>query len=97
MALTRISLDIEMADGTVHEDVKVTIADQMLYAKKARMEKWGSMQEDMMSALIFLGFAALYRLGIYTKGFNDFLVDAVVVLPHGAEDGEEILPTKADQ
>lgn len=96
MALTRILLDIEMEDGTVHTDIKTNIADQMLYAKKARMEKWGSIAEDPLTATIFLGWAALHRLGKYDKGFNEFVNEAAAVQPSNIEEGDdEIHPTKA--
>lgn len=95
MALTRMIIDVDMEDGTEHRNIKTNIADQMLYAKKAKMEKWGSVTEDPLTFINFMAFAALFRLGLYTKGFNDFVNEAAAVSP--ADDGEEILPTKADQ
>lgn len=95
MALTRMILDVEMEDGTLHEGIKTNIADQMLYAKKAKMEKWGSVSDDPLTFINFMAWAALHRLGLYDKGFNDFVNDAGAVAP--ADEGDEILPTKADQ
>jgi hypothetical protein len=96
MALTRILLDIEMEDGTTHENIKTNIADQMLYGKKAKIEKWGNIAEDPVTAMIFLGWAALHRLGLYDKGFNEFVNEAAAVQPSNAnEEDLTIHPTTA--
>lgn len=96
MALTRMILDVDMEDGTEHRNIKTNIADQMLYAKKARIEKWAGPADDPFTFATFMAFAALYRLGLYSKGFDDFCKEAAAVGPAGDE-GEEIIPTKADQ
>ncbi|MDV8003857.1 hypothetical protein [Rhodococcus sp. IEGM 1318] len=94
MALTRMILDVEMEDGTLHEDIKTNIADQMLYSKQAKMKKWGSVTDDPLTFINFMAFAALSRLGKYTKGFDDFCNEAGAV--GESESGPEgIDPSKA--
>lgn len=92
MAIQRMVLDVEMEDGTVHTGIKTNIADQMLYSRKSKMEKWGSVSDDPLTFLNFMAFAALSRLGLYPKGWNEFINDAAAVGDSGSED---ISPTTA--
>lgn len=81
MAIPKITVDIEMLDGTEYEDIRVIAADMIRHSDVARRHKWGSMEDDPMRAQIFLGYAALTRLGHYPadKGFDDFVADCAWV------------------
>lgn len=95
MAIPKITVDIEMLDGTEHENIRVVSADLMRHAEVSRRHKWGSLEEDGMRAQIFLGYAALTRLGHYPKdkGFDEFVEDNAMVMADFG-DGAGLDPTQ---
>lgn len=99
MAIQKMHLDIEMADGTVHTDIVPNLADQMLYSKTRAQHKWAPMAEDPMLFINFLAFAALRRLGLFTSGgFEKFCDEAVAVGESGDFEGMDTVdPTRADR
>lgn len=81
MAIQKITVDVEMIDGTVHEDVRVILADMIRYSDVARRHKWGVLEEDPIRAGAFMAFAAMSRLGLYdeNRGFDAFTTDVAMV------------------
>lgn len=90
MAIHRIILDVEMIDGTQHMEVKTCLADQALYAKTRRVQKWDGPAEDPLTFLNFLAFAALKREGKYTDSYDSFINDCAAV---GDSGEDEVDPT----
>lgn len=82
MAIPKITVDVEMIDGTVHEDIRVILADMIRHSDVARRHKWGSLEEDPIRTQAFYAYAAMTRMGIYQsdKGFDDFTNDVAMVM-----------------
>lgn len=92
--MQKITVDVEMLDGTVHEDVRIIMADLMAYSDTARKHGWGSIQDDEIRSQAFLAYAALGRIGKIdrtTYGFNDFINDCAMVY---ADFGDDVDPTQ---
>lgn len=64
--------NVEMVDGTRHENVQAIVADQVKYSTTARKHKWPSASEDPLTFGYFVAFAAMYRLGLFTEGWEAF-------------------------
>ncbi|MCP2281063.1 hypothetical protein [Nocardia amikacinitolerans] len=79
MAVARIVVDVAMLDGTEHLGVQTTVADQMAYARTRRTHKWDSPQDDPITFVNFLAFAALRRTGAFTGGWDEFVAQAAAV------------------
>lgn len=90
MAVARIVLNVEMLDGTEHLDVHTTVADQMAYARTRRTHKWDAPQDDPLTFVTFLAFAALRRTGAFTGGWDDFVAQAAAV---AETERDEVVPT----
>lgn len=90
--MQKITADVEMIDGTVHEDVRIIMADLIRYEDVAKMHKWGSLQAAPVRGQCFAAYAAMTRQGLYdsTKGFDEFLNDCATVM---ADFGDELNPT----
>ena len=96
MAIKRTLLDIRMTDGTEHESIPVTVADQIKLSRTSRTHKWDlDNAAGQMLASIFLGWHALVRLGLYSGTWEQFEHDAEVVTDHAEAD--EVDPTRPDQ
>ncbi|WP_330182824.1 hypothetical protein OHB26_03675 [Nocardia sp. NBC_01503] len=91
MAVMRVRLDIEMLDGTEHSDIATTVADHMSYARTRRAQKWDAPQDDMITYLHFLGYAALRRLGLFPGNWDEFVSQAAAVAEAG--EAEQVDPT----
>lgn len=93
MAMQKMLVDVEMIDGTVHEDVRVILADMIRHAEVSKRHKWGSLQEDPVRGGAFLAYAAMTRLGLYSpaKGFDEFGNEVAMV---GADFGDAVDPTE---
>ncbi|NHP18429.1 hypothetical protein G8767_33480 [Rhodococcus sp. IC4_135] len=92
MAVQRIIVNVEMEDGTVHENVKTNISDQMKTAAMQRKQKWGSAVEDPVSFTNYITFIALYRQGLFTGSWEAFCNEAAAIEQVETED---IDPTTA--
>lgn len=95
MAIPKVTVDVEMLDGTVFEDLRVISADMIRHSEVAKRHKWGSMEDDPIRTQIFYGYAAMTRLGHYPadKGFDEFVADnAMVAADFG--DGDGVDPTQ---
>lgn len=93
MAMQKVLVDVEMMDGTVHEDIRVILADMIRYSDVAQRHKWRSMEDDPIRGGAFLAYAAMTRMGIYdaNKGFDDFTNDVAMV---SADFGDAVDPTQ---
>ncbi|MBF6085299.1 hypothetical protein IU485_28420 [Nocardia cyriacigeorgica] len=89
MAVTRITVDVAMLDGTEHTGIQTTVADQMLYARTRRTHKWDSPQDDMLTFINFLAYAALRRLGLFAGSWDQFVEAAAAV----SETSDDVDPT----
>ena len=92
MAMQKVLIDVEMMDGTVHEDIRVILADMIRYSDVAQRHKWRSLEDDPIRGGAFLAYAAMTRMGIYdsNKGFDDFTNDVAMV---SADFGDAVDPT----
>lgn len=95
MAMQKITVNVEMIDGTEHNDVRVILADMIRYSDVAQRHKWPSLEDDPIRAGAFMGYAAMTRLGLYdkTRGFDDFVNDVAMV---SADFGDELEPTERE-
>lgn len=85
--MRRIILDVEMMDGTVHDDLRVVQADMIRHADVSRRHKWGGIEDDPIRAMTFFAYAAMTRLGLYPadKGFDQYVTDVAMVDDGGDE------------
>lgn len=92
MAMQKVLVDVEMMDGTVHEDIRVILADMIRYSDVAQRHKWRSLEDDPIRGGAFLAYAAMTRMGIYdsNKGFDEFTNDVAMV---SADFGDAVDPT----
>lgn len=81
MAIQKIMLDVEMMDGTVHENIRPILADMIKYSDVAQRHKWRGMEDDPIRAGAFLAYAAMTRTGLYdaNTGFDQFTNDVAMV------------------
>jgi hypothetical protein len=81
MAIQKIMMDVEMMDGTVHENIRPILADMIKYSDVAQRHKWRGMEEDPIRAGAFLAYAAMTRTGLYdaNTGFDQFTNDVAMV------------------
>lgn len=96
MAIPKISVSVEMLDGNEYDDMRVISADLIRHSEVAKRHNWGSLEEDPMRAQIFMGYAAMTRLGNYPsdRGFDDFVNECAGVAADFG-DGEDLDPTPA--
>lgn len=95
MAIQKILLDVEMMDGTVHENIRPILADMIRYSDVSQRHKWRGMEEDPIRAGAFLAYAAMTRTGAYdaNKGFDDFTADVAMVYTDFGDSPESTEPT----
>lgn len=94
--MQKIWLDVEMLDGTMHENVRIILADIIDYSDTARRHGWGTIEDDQIRATAFMAYAALGRMGYIdrtTYGFDEFVSDVAMV--YGDLDGGDAVdPTQ---
>lgn len=78
MALKPAYANVELNDGTVHEDVRVTYADRIRYENTAKARGWNPEKQPMTGAG-FLAWAALQRAGKFAGTFDEFREQVVDV------------------
>jgi len=90
--MQKITVDVEMADGTEFTGLRVVMKDMIRYSDVRARHKWPLMEEDQLRFAAFLGYAAMTRLGHYdaTKGFDEFQDDCLMV---AGDFGDELPPT----
>ena len=59
-----------MSDGTIHERIRIILADQLRYEHTAEIEGWTPEQQVTSGA--FVTWAALKRLHLYDGAFDQF-------------------------
>lgn len=81
MAMKKILVDVEMIDGTEHNDIRVILDDMIRYSDTAQRRKWPDMQTDMLRAGAFMAFAAMQRTGLFPveSGFDSFTKQVAMV------------------
>ena len=91
--MQKITLDVEMLDGTIHKDLRIVLADQIRFGDVRARHKWPSMEDDPIRFGAFLAYAAMCRLGLYdaTKGFDEFVDEVASV---AGDFGDEVDPTQ---
>lgn len=94
MAIQKIMLDVEMMDGTVHENIRPILADMIRYSDVSQRHKWRGMEEDPIRAGAFLAYAAMTRAGVYDagRGFDDFTNDVAMVYTDFGDSPESTEP-----
>lgn len=70
MAIHVPSVNILMSDGTEHNGVRLSIADQLQWTRTARARRWET--DDQMLATIFMAWHALKRRGLTDVEWEDF-------------------------
>ena len=66
---------VELADGAVHEDLRITIQDRLRLERTARINKWGPIATDsphVTEQQVFLAWSATERAGHTTATFERF-------------------------
>ena len=94
MAIQKIMLDVEMMDGTVHENIRPILADMIRYSDVAQRHKWRGMEDYPIRGGAFLAYAAMTRTGVYdaNKGFDDFTADVAMVYTDFGDSPESTEP-----
>lgn len=85
MAIQRLTVDILMVDGTEHTGIEIIGADRKRWSETAQRHKWPKQMDDPDLWLMFLCWAALYRLGKYPQGFDAFTNDLSAYEQHEDE------------
>ena len=96
--LTRTLATIEMADGTVHQDVRIINPDLLRYRETAQKHGWPALNVKDGTGTVphldyeetFTAWAALRRLGLYTGTWETFKDSECVAI---ATETEEVDPT----
>lgn len=78
--LTRKTATVELADGTIHTDIRIINPDVLLYGETATRHKWPAMTVKNEVGTVphidyentFTAWAALKRLGLYEAGWEVF-------------------------
>lgn len=92
MAVQRLTVTVEMVDGTVHEDVKPILADQTKYSQiRMKHKGWPSPQDDPMLYAAVQAWAFLKRTGAYPGSWDDFQTDCASLDIKGSD---EVDPTQ---
>lgn len=78
MAIKPTYASVELADGTIFDDVRVTYADRVRYETTAKARGWRS-EEKPATASGFLAFAALKRAGLIDLSYDTFIEQVVDV------------------
>lgn len=90
MALKKTFLSVELEDGTVHEDVRITFQDQLAWSKSAKAR--GLDLEDGESTA-FLIWKALERQRLTSDKYTEFL-PKIVDIAIGDDEPAEAGPTE---
>lgn len=72
MATARITLDIEMLDGTTYEGVRTVLKDQVSYSTTRAKHGWPTMQDDPTLFINFIAYSALKREGKFSGTWDEF-------------------------
>ena len=96
--LTRTLATIELADGTIHTDIRITNPDLLRYQETAQKHSWPSLEVRNDVGKVphldyekpFTAWAALRRLGLYAGTWETFKDSDCVQL---AVETEEVDPT----
>ena len=78
--LTRTLATVELADGTVHTDIRIIHPDIMRYRETAQKHSWPALAVKDGTGTVphldyedtFTAWAALRRLGLYAGGWEQF-------------------------
>lgn len=91
--MKQVVLNVEMEDGTLHENLRAKAKDFNRTEEVMRRLKWGSYDESPFRFQSFLAYAVMTRTGLYdaTKGFDAFEDDCAMV--EMSDDGE-VNPTQ---
>lgn len=93
--LTRIYISVELEDGTLLEDLRVTIADQARYQRSARVNRWPS--DDPVKQNSYFAWSSAERQKLTTLTWEEWekaLVDLDTATV-SARDERESDPTQA--
>jgi hypothetical protein len=97
--LTRTLATVELVDGTIHEDVRITNPDLLRYRETAQKHGWPALVVKGETGTVphldyeetFTAWAALRRLGLYAGTWETFKdTDCVAI----ATETEDVDPTR---
>lgn len=88
MALKPTYANVELTNGTTHEDVRITYADRLSLEKTMKAQGWNGEKQPFTTSG-FLAWAALSRLGLYEGDYRTFLT-AVLDIQLDDEAGAEV-------
>lgn len=78
MALKPTYANVELADGTIHTDVRVTYQDRVRYEVAAKARGWQGDKQPFTTAG-FLAFVALTRTEKYDGSWDEFRAGVIDV------------------
>lgn len=91
MAVNRLTVTVEMVDGTVHRDVQPILADQTKYSQiRMKHKGWPAPQDDPMLYAAVQTWACLKRTSHYAGTWDEFQNDCAAL---NVESGDELDPT----
>lgn len=94
MAINRPAVNVALADGTDHENVRLNIQDQLQWSKTARARKWPADDGIMMTH--FMAWHALKRHGLTEMGWEEFSTGGAEWIAEVDEDTAATLEDPAD-
>ena len=98
--LQRKTATVELADGTIHTDVRIINPDVLLYGETATRHRWPAMTVKNEVGTVphidyedtFTAWAALKRLGLYSESWETFSKQDCVALVVEAVDVDPTRP-----
>lgn len=89
----RIVTRVEMVDGTVHDEVRPILADQMAYTRiRMKHKGYPAPMEDIMLYAAVQTWSALKRTQVYPHGWEQFQNDCAAI--EVTNFGEDVDPTQ---
>ncbi len=92
-AVKRIVTRAEMVDGTVHDDIRPIIADQVAYSRiRMKNKDWPAPTDDVMLYAAVQTWSYLKRVGDFSGSWDEFQnqCSAIEVVNYG----EDVDPTQ---
>lgn len=86
MALKRAYANVELLDGTIAEDLRITLPDRLDLERTMKARNWG--ERDSFTVAAYLAWRAMIRLKLYAGTWDEFLADAVDVQLDDTAEGE---------
>lgn len=99
MSISKDFITVELADGTIIKDVRVTIPDRLRMEEVGKVNGWKVGQADsphFQTQQVFLAYAALSRTGQYSGKFEDFRTKDCLDIDLRTEAADATDPTRTE-